>query len=60
MSKKIVYWTGFLEPDKEAVSKEVFELRRHFDGSFVFGMSKYYLMKHSFKERYFGGAFTLS
>lgn len=51
---KIAYWTGWLSPEKEAVSREVFALREHFNKSFIFGLSRYYSLKFSPRRRYLG------
>jgi len=50
---KISYWTGWLHPHMEGISKEVFSLAQNFP-SFVFGMGKFYNFRFSIKERYFG------
>ena len=54
MSKKVMYWTGFVEPQQEAVSKEVFALHRHNPDSFVLGLSRSYTVRGSWRERYMG------
>ena len=43
---RIAYWTtASLEANIEAVSKEVFDLARHFEGSAVFGVSPHVLLR---------------
>jgi len=51
---KIAYWTSLLYPKKEAVSREVFSLHKHFKPSFIYGLSKYYWFKASIAKKYFG------
>ncbi len=52
---KIAYWsTSSLEPDYEAVSKEVFHLARHFKKSWIFSTSPHLLCRFSWSERYLG------
>ncbi|WP_457570834.1 glycosyltransferase family 4 protein [Desulfovulcanus sp.] len=52
---KIIYWTtSCLEPEIEAISKEVFTLAKHFRPSFVFGISQHYIFKFSRRHRYIG------
>jgi len=53
-SRRIAYWTGWLSPEMEGCSKEVFALNEHFSRSHVFGLSRYYTIKASRRERYFG------
>ena len=43
-----------MEPEIEAVSKEVFQLARHFPQSLLFGVSPHYRFRFSFCERYVG------
>lgn len=50
----VTYWTGWLSPEMEGCSKEVFGLAGHFRHSRVFGLSQYYLVKMSRSLRYFG------
>lgn len=51
----IAYWTtSSLEPDYEAVSKEVFLLARHFDRSWIFSTSPHLLARFSWSGRYLG------
>jgi glycosyltransferase involved in cell wall biosynthesis len=51
---RINYWTGFLDPETEAISKEVFALHERQAQSFIYGLSKYYFLKYSAKLRYLG------
>jgi glycosyltransferase involved in cell wall biosynthesis len=52
---RIVYWTtACLQPEIEAISKEVFQLARHFPHSLVFGVSPHYLLRASLKQRAIG------
>jgi len=52
---RIIYWnTSCLQPELEAVSKEVFQLARHFRKSFLFGISPHYLFCASLKQKYIG------
>ncbi len=52
---RIIYWNmSCLEPEIEAVSKEVFQLARHFRNSLVFGINAHYLCRSSIKKRYIG------
>lgn len=54
MSPRISFWTGWLDPQMVAVSKEVFQLLRRFPGSRAFGISPHYLMRMSLADRSFG------
>jgi glycosyltransferase involved in cell wall biosynthesis len=51
---RVTYWTGWLSPEMEGCSKEVFALKDHFQRSRVFGLSSYYAVKASLRERYLG------
>jgi glycosyltransferase involved in cell wall biosynthesis len=52
---RIAYWTtSCLEPEIEAVSKEVFQLAEHFAGTFLFGISPHYVVRASWERRYLG------
>jgi glycosyltransferase involved in cell wall biosynthesis len=52
---RIFYWNmSCLEPEIEAVSKEVFQLARHFRNSLIFGINTQYLCRFSIKGRYIG------
>jgi glycosyltransferase involved in cell wall biosynthesis len=52
---RIIYWnTSCLQPELEAVSKEVFQLARHFRPSLLFGINPHYLWCASIKKRYVG------
>jgi hypothetical protein len=51
---RVSYWTGWLDPQMVAVSKEVHQLMRRFPGSCAFGISTHYSLKMSFRDRSFG------
>ncbi|GJL58140.1 MAG: hypothetical protein NPIRA03_09970 [Nitrospirales bacterium] len=52
---RVIYWnTSCLEPEIEAISKEVFQLARHFDPSLIFSINSHLLFRHSWKERFIG------
>lgn len=52
---RIIYWnTSCLQPEIEAVSKEVFQLARHFRNSLLFGINPHYLFCASVKKKYIG------
>lgn len=52
---RIIYWnTSCLQPEIEAVSKEVFQLARHFRNSLLFGINPHYLFCASIKKKYVG------
>jgi glycosyltransferase involved in cell wall biosynthesis len=52
---RIIYWnTSCLQPEIEAVSKEVFQLARHFHNSLLFGINPHYLFLASRKQKYIG------
>ena len=52
---RIIYWnTSCLQPELEAVSKEVFQLARHFRNSLLFGINPHYLFCASIKNKYIG------
>jgi glycosyltransferase involved in cell wall biosynthesis len=50
----ITYWTGWLSPEMEGCSKEVFALKDHFPRSRIFGLSPNYTLKLSRRQRYLG------
>jgi glycosyltransferase involved in cell wall biosynthesis len=50
----VTYWTGWLSPEMEGCSKDVFALKDHFPRSRVFGLSQHYTLKLSMRERYAG------
>jgi glycosyltransferase involved in cell wall biosynthesis len=43
-----------LQPEIEAVSREVFQLARYFRNSLIFGINAHYLCRYSVKKRYIG------
>jgi glycosyltransferase involved in cell wall biosynthesis len=52
---RIIYWNNAcLQPEIEAISKEVFQLARHFPKSLIFGINPHYLFCASIKKRYVG------
>jgi glycosyltransferase involved in cell wall biosynthesis len=51
---RVSYWTGWLDPQMVAVSKEVHQLMRQFPGSWAFGLSTHYLVYASWQRRSFG------
>lgn len=52
---RIAYWTtASLEPDIEAVSKEVFDLARHFADSVVFGVSPHLRFRMGCSPKHLG------
>jgi len=52
---RIIYWnSSCLEPGIEAISKEIFQLARHFQGSWLFGINPHYRFRWSFRNRYVG------
>ena len=52
---RIMYWnTSCLEPEIEAVSKEIFKISNYFKNSFIFGISDHYTFRYSSKDRYIG------
>ena len=52
---RIAYWTtASLEPDIEAVSREVFDLAGHFRDSMVFGVSPHLRLRAGRRPRHFG------
>jgi glycosyltransferase involved in cell wall biosynthesis len=52
---RIAYWTtSCLQPEIEAVSKEVFQLADYFRRSLVFGISPHYALRASWTGRYIG------
>jgi glycosyltransferase involved in cell wall biosynthesis len=50
----VTYWTGWLSPEMEGCSKEVFALKDHFPRSRIFGLSPNYTFKASRRQRYIG------
>jgi phosphatidylinositol alpha-1,6-mannosyltransferase len=54
MSMHVNYWTGWLDPELLAVSREVHQLMRRFPRSCAFGLSRNYSFKLSFRHRSFG------
>lgn len=53
--KKIIFWTtACLEPEIEAVSKEVFKLAAHFKPVFIFAVNPNIRFKFSLQRRYIG------
>jgi glycosyltransferase involved in cell wall biosynthesis len=54
-SKRIIYWNiSCLEPEIEAISKEVFQLAEIFNKSIIFSINRNYLLKFSYRKRYIG------
>jgi len=54
-TKRIIYWNvSCLEPEIEAISKEVFQLARIFRKSIIFSINPNYLFRFSFKKNYIG------
>jgi glycosyltransferase involved in cell wall biosynthesis len=54
-NKRIIYWNvSSLEPEIEAVSKEVFQLSRIFRKSVIFSINPSYIFRFSFKKHYIG------
>ena len=54
-TKRIIYWNvSCLEPEIEAISKEVFQLARLFSKSIIFSINPNYLFRFSFKKNYIG------
>lgn len=51
---RVTYWTGWLSPDLEGGSKDVFALTGHFSRSRIFGLSRYYIARLSLRQRYIG------
>ena len=52
---RIIYWnTSCLQPEIEAISKEVFQLARYFRNSLLFGINPHYLFCASVKKKYVG------
>ena len=51
---RVTYWTGWLSPEMEGCSREVFALTDHFPRSRVFGLSRHYGIKVSRRRRYIG------
>jgi glycosyltransferase involved in cell wall biosynthesis len=54
MSVRVSYWTGWLDPQMVAVSKEVFQLMGHFPRSWAIGISPNYTLVASYARRSFG------
>jgi glycosyltransferase involved in cell wall biosynthesis len=54
-SKRIIYWNiSCLEPEIEAISKEVFLLAHKFHNSFIFSVSPHYIFRYSLRKRFIG------
>jgi glycosyltransferase involved in cell wall biosynthesis len=54
-SKRIIYWNvSCLEPEIEAISKEVFLLAHQFRNSFIFSVTPHHVFKLSFQKRFVG------
>src|SRR5262245_56435578 len=51
---RVTYWTGWLSPEMEGCSREVFALRQHFDHSRLVGLSQHYVLKAFRADRYLG------
>jgi glycosyltransferase involved in cell wall biosynthesis len=52
---RIVYWnTSCLQPEIEAISKEIFGLASHFRNSLIFSVSKHIMFRCSLRRRYIG------
>lgn len=52
---RIAYWsTSCLQPEIEAISKEVFQLAIHFRPSFVFSISPHLFVHASYRRKYLG------
>jgi glycosyltransferase involved in cell wall biosynthesis len=51
---RVSYWTGWLDPQMVAVSKEVHQLMRHFPRSWAFGLSTHYSLYASWRRRSLG------
>jgi glycosyltransferase involved in cell wall biosynthesis len=51
---RVTFWTGWLSPEMEGTSKEVFALQKHFPRSLVMGLSQHYWAKLSLRGRYAG------
>jgi glycosyltransferase involved in cell wall biosynthesis len=52
---RILYWnTSCLQPEIEAVSREVFQLAARFPGSLILGVSPHYSFRHSRRGRFVG------
>jgi glycosyltransferase involved in cell wall biosynthesis len=54
-SKRIIYWSiSCLEPEIEAVSKEVFLLAYQFRNSFIFSVTPHHIFRLSLRKRFIG------
>jgi len=53
LSVRIAYYTGWLMPEMEGISKEVFTLAKHFNSTII-GISNLQPIKIDFKNRVFG------
>jgi glycosyltransferase involved in cell wall biosynthesis len=54
-SKRIIYWDiSCLEPEIEAISKEVFQLAGFFNNSVIFSINRNHLVKFSLRKRCIG------
>lgn len=51
---RVTYWTGWLSPEMEGCSREVFALTKEFPRSRVFGLSRHYQIRVSLRRRYVG------
>ncbi len=54
MPVKISYWAGWLLPQMEGISKEVFTLAHHFQPSFIFGLNKNYKFRFNWRQKFIG------
>ncbi len=54
MSFKISYWSGWLLPEMEGISKEVYALAKHFNNSPIFGFNKNFHIRLDVKRKLFG------
>jgi glycosyltransferase involved in cell wall biosynthesis len=54
-TKRIIFWSiSCLEPEIEAISKEVFQLAKLFSKSVIFSINPNYLLRFSLKKNYIG------
>jgi glycosyltransferase involved in cell wall biosynthesis len=52
---RVIYWnTSCLEPEVEAISKEVFQLAQNFRNSLIFGINRNYIFRFSARDRMIG------
>lgn len=54
MSMRIAYYTGWLRPEMEGTSREVFPLAEYFGANFILGLSKHESFRIIWKKRAFG------